>query len=291
MGLLYRQQQQTDYVVPNTAIETGTNTKITYDTKGLVTGSSAAVLASADYAGQGTVNTVLHGGGAGNPSWSQINNSDIANDAGIADSKLATISTNGKVANSATTATSTNSQSTIVLRDTNGDFSAGTITANLTGTATNAINSTNAINANKQQTLQEVQEVQYLIRQQVPLQCWQTGTTGQILVSNGGTAAPSWATFKDWKINGNTGTNPATNFIGTIDNNDVVFRANNTERARIESVTGHIKIGDAVTALSRQLKNLCSEKIMMNMDRLYLDSGTGKTKTGQYLKIPMPPKP
>ncbi len=247
----------TDYVVPNTAIATGTNTKITYDTKGLVTGSSAAVLASADYAGQGTVNTVLHGGGAGNPSWSQINNSDIANDAGIADSKLATISTNGKVANSATTATSTNSQSTIVLRDTNGDFSAGTITANLTGTATNAINSTNAINANTATNLTGGSggSIPYQTAAGTTAML-ANGTIGQILVSNGGTAAPSWATFNDWKINGNTGTNPATNFIGTIDNNDVVFRANNTERARIESVTGHIKIGDASNGTVKATKEL-----------------------------------
>jgi hypothetical protein len=55
----------------------------------------------------------------------------------IADSSLSTISTAGKVANSATTAVSSNAINTIVLRDSSGNFSAGTITATLTGNATN----------------------------------------------------------------------------------------------------------------------------------------------------------
>ena len=47
----------------------------------------------------------------------------------IADSKLSTISTAGKVSNSATTATSANTASAIVARDASNNFSAGTITA------------------------------------------------------------------------------------------------------------------------------------------------------------------
>lgn len=47
----------------------------------------------------------------------------------IADSNLSTISTAGKVANSATTATSANTTSAIVARDGSGNFTAGTITA------------------------------------------------------------------------------------------------------------------------------------------------------------------
>jgi hypothetical protein len=55
----------------------------------------------------------------------------------IPDSKLATISTASKVANSATTATNANTANAIVARDASGNFSAGTITANVTGTVTN----------------------------------------------------------------------------------------------------------------------------------------------------------
>ena len=68
-----------------------------------------------------------------------IVNADINAAAAISDTKLATISTAGKVSNSATTATSANTNSAIVARDTNGNFSAGTITASLfSGNATSA---------------------------------------------------------------------------------------------------------------------------------------------------------
>src|ERR1700733_72061 len=71
--------------------------------------------------------------------YSQLNltnsivNSDINASAGIVDTKLGTIQTAGKVLNSATTATSTNTASAIVARDTLGNFSANTITASLIG--------------------------------------------------------------------------------------------------------------------------------------------------------------
>ena len=65
-----------------------------------------------------------------------IVNADINASAAIADTKLATISTASKVSNSATTATSANTASAIVARDASGNFTAGTITANLTGNVT-----------------------------------------------------------------------------------------------------------------------------------------------------------
>lgn len=67
-----------------------------------------------------------------------IVNADISASAAIADTKLATISTAGKVSNSATTATSSNTASAIVARDASGAFSAGIITASLSGNATSA---------------------------------------------------------------------------------------------------------------------------------------------------------
>lgn len=69
---------------------------------------------------------------------SGIVNADIANNAAIADSKLAQITTANKVANSATTATNANTANTIVARDGSGNFSAGTITAALSGNAATA---------------------------------------------------------------------------------------------------------------------------------------------------------
>lgn len=67
-----------------------------------------------------------------------IVNADISASAAIVDTKLATISTAGKVSNSATTATNANTASAIVARDASGNFSAGTITAALTGNASTA---------------------------------------------------------------------------------------------------------------------------------------------------------
>jgi hypothetical protein len=58
-----------------------------------------------------------------------IVNADIASTAGILDTKLATISTAGKVANSATTATAANTASAIVARDGSGNFAAGRVSS------------------------------------------------------------------------------------------------------------------------------------------------------------------
>lgn len=86
---------------------------------------------------------VVHNDALGNLSTSLIVNADVSNLAAISDTKLATISTAGKVLNSATTATPLNTVSTIVERDISGNFSAGTITAALSGNATTATTSTN----------------------------------------------------------------------------------------------------------------------------------------------------
>ena len=56
----------------------------------------------------------------------------------IADAYLATITTSGKVANSATTATNLNTANAIVSRDASGDFTARNITATLLGNANTA---------------------------------------------------------------------------------------------------------------------------------------------------------
>ena len=62
----------------------------------------------------------------------------VWNGTAISDTYLSTISTAGKVSNSATTATSANTASAIVARDVSGNFTAGTITAALTGNASTA---------------------------------------------------------------------------------------------------------------------------------------------------------
>lgn len=46
---------------------------------------------------------------------------------------------------------------------------------------------------------------------------------------------------QSWDINGNTGTNSATNFLGTKEAQDMVLKTNNTERIRVNSV-GNVEI-------------------------------------------------
>ncbi len=48
-----------------------------------------------------------------------------------------------------------------------------------------------------------------------------------------------------WLLKGNSGTNPAINFLGTIDNQDLVVRTNNTEKIRV-TAPGNVGIGTSV---------------------------------------------
>ena len=118
-----------------------------------------------------------------------IVNADINSAAGIVDTKLATISTAGKVANSATTAASANGNSTIVARDASGNFAADTITASLSGTATRATNIVGGSAGN------------------IP---YQTGTSatgllasgsdGQVLTYSSSGSAPTWANISSGSV-------------------------------------------------------------------------------------------
>jgi len=75
-------------------------------------------------------------------------------------------------------------------------------------------------------------------------------TTNQVLAFNGAQWVPSNGNGVFWTINGNSGTSPSTNFIGTTDNNRLAFKTNNTEQATID-VTGNLGIG--ITAPVRTL--------------------------------------
>ena len=81
-----------------------------------------------------------------------------------------------------------------------------------------------------------------------------TGATGTL--SWNPTTADKTITFPDesgtvalvggptsWSTLGNASTSPATNFIGTTDNQDMVFRTNNVETMRIEASTGDMIFG------------------------------------------------
>ena len=72
---------------------------------------------------------------------------------------------------------------------------------------------------------------------------------------NAGTpATPNWLRMNagstggtEWKLLGNSGTNASSNFLGTIDGVDLVFRTNNTEKMRIMS-GGNVGIGTTTPA-------------------------------------------
>lgn len=56
-----------------------------------------------------------------------------------------------------------------------------------------------------------------------------------------------WARFaqagENWSLTGNTGTNAATNFLGTTDNQDLVVRTGNLERFRVMGASGRVGWG------------------------------------------------
>ena len=69
-----------------------------------------------------TTNQTLIASSATTATWGLVANANVSASAGIVDTKLATISTAGKVSNSATTATNTNTINTIVSRDPTSGF-------------------------------------------------------------------------------------------------------------------------------------------------------------------------
>jgi hypothetical protein len=78
----------------------------------------------------------------------------------------------------------------------------------------------------------------------------------------------------NWSVLGNLGTNPATNFLGTTDNQRLVFRTNNTEKMTI-TPTGQVGIGT-----NTPNANLSFGATTPNTNRLYLWDGTNNDKFG-----------
>jgi hypothetical protein len=71
------------------------------------------------------------------------------------------------------------------------------------------------------------------------------GSAGQVLTTDA-SGNLSWTSVSDqaWMLTGNSGTDPSTNFIGTTDAQDLVFRTSDTEAMRILS-DGNVGIGTA----------------------------------------------
>src|SRR3979490_380695 len=76
----------------------------------------------------------------------------------------------------------------------------------------------------------------------------------QLMVNMGTAAIPNWQTIvskSGWNLTGNSGTNPATNFIGTTDASPLVMKVKNVRAGFIDSGTNNTSLGfrtlDSVT--------------------------------------------
>ena len=68
----------------------------------------------------------------------------------------------------------------------------------------------------------------------------------QIMVNFGTSAAPNWRSVvftSGWSLNGNSGINPANQFIGNTDNQPLRFRINNIQAGELHPISGNISLG------------------------------------------------
>jgi hypothetical protein len=128
-----------------------------------ITGTAAGLTAGSVTTIPNLTGDVTSVGNATSIAAGAIVDADVNAAAAIADTKLATISTAGKVSNTATTATASNTASSIVARDGTGNFTAGTITADLTGNVSGSSGSTtgNAATATALQTARAINGVNF----------------------------------------------------------------------------------------------------------------------------------
>lgn len=84
------------------------------------------------------------------------------------------------------------------------------------------------------------------------------------------TTTPSWNYIppvgaSGWLLNGNLGTNPGSDFIGTSDGQDVVFKAGGTELMRLSSVGQSLGVGANPGTLTRMLVETSFHQSALNV--------------------------
>ncbi len=80
-----------------------------------------------------------------------------------------------------------------------------------------------------------------------------TGPTGNIGLQ--GPTGPAGSSSNAWNLTGNSGTNPATNFVGTIDAVDLAIATNSIERIKVKSngnidITGDLENQDIISTVT-----------------------------------------
>ncbi|KAF2329012.1 hypothetical protein [Flavobacterium daemonense] len=84
---------------------------------------------------------------------------------------------------------------------------------------------------------------------------------GKVLTSDANGLA-TWAVDTNWKTIGNKGTDPANNFLGTTDAQDLAIRTNNTEKIRVTS-NGNVGIGTTSPTAPLAFSNTVGRKISL----------------------------
>ena len=210
---------------------------------------------------------------------SDVTNADIAAGAAIVDTKLAPITTAGKVANTATSASSANAANAIVVRDASGNFAAGTITAALSGNAATATTASacsgNAATATKLATARTINGVAFDGTANITLA---TGVTSTVAISQGGTGA---TTAADARTNLGAASSSHTHSAATTSADGFMSSTDKSKLDGIPSggggITGTVAItqgGTGSTTAAGALTNLGAAASSHNHDASAITTGT-----------------
>ncbi|MBK8821005.1 MAG: hypothetical protein IPN49_18695 [Saprospiraceae bacterium] len=79
------------------------------------------------------------------------------------------------------------------------------------------------------------------------MQVYNTATAGDVTPGFYGCDGTKWVRLAnavaDWSLTGNAGTNPTINFIGTTDDQDIIFKRNNVRAGFINNVSNNTSFG------------------------------------------------
>ncbi len=104
--------------------------------------------------------------------------------------------------------------------------------------------------------------------------------TNDVLLWNGTSWIPDNGNGVFWKLNGNSGTNPAANFIGTTDAQDLAFRTNNTTNMLL-TTAGNLRIG------VMGYPNQCAGSTQTEDARVKLSTMSGFASFGNFNNDPV----